>query len=73
VDGNHVPVQEAHLQQPGVGGHYLSIDDYDEKTGRVHIANQWVRESDKWVKLQALFKNASGQQASEQDGIDLER
>jgi hypothetical protein len=73
VDNNHIPIQEVGEETPGYVGHFLSIDGYDEKTGSVHITNQWGKKSDKWVSLRDLYKNFSNYYASSQDGVDVDR
>jgi hypothetical protein len=70
VDGNHGPIQEEQKESPSTGGHVVTIDGYDEATGTVHISNQWGKQSDKWMKLDDLYKNADGEIASSKDGID---
>ena len=71
VDGHHTPIQEVGRQSPAYGSHYVTLDDYDPRTGRVHVSNQWGKKSNKWVTVQDLYRNASGEYASNQDGVNL--
>jgi hypothetical protein len=72
VDDNHVPIREVGQETPGVGGHVVTVDGYDEKTGKVHITNQWGKKSNKWVNQSDLYKNATGEIASSNDGADTD-
>jgi hypothetical protein len=70
VDGHHVPIQDVGKQSPSYGAHFVTIDAYDEKTGRVHVSNQWGKPSNRWTNLKDLYGNASGNFSSSQDGVD---
>ncbi|MDR3612991.1 MAG: hypothetical protein P4L53_05440 [Candidatus Obscuribacterales bacterium] len=72
VDGNHAPIQEVGQEAPGLGAHVVTVDGFDEKTGKVHITNQWGKKSNKWVSLSDLYKNATGEIASSSDGADTD-
>jgi hypothetical protein len=72
VDSNHAPITEADQEAPGFGNHVVTVDGYDEKSGIVHISNQWGKKSNKWVNLSDLYKNASGETASSRDGADTD-
>jgi len=39
----------------GPGWHVVSITDYDEKTGKVHISNQWGKDSDRDMTSEDLY------------------
>jgi LysM repeat protein len=72
VDSHHFPIREVTQEIPGLGYHAVSIDDYDETTGRVHISNQWGKKYNKWVNQSDLYKNATGANAASKDGVDLD-
>jgi hypothetical protein len=72
VDANHAPIQEVGQESPGLGAHVVTIDGYDEKTGKVHIFNQWGEKYNKWVNRSDLYKNATGETASINDGADTD-
>ncbi len=40
------------------GGHVVSVRDYDEKTGRVRVSNQWGSPSDQWIDIKDLYENS---------------
>jgi hypothetical protein len=71
VDGNHGPIT-GKQESAGAAAHVVTIDDYDEKAHNVHVSNQWGQQSDKWVKLEDLYNNASGDTARGRDGVDAE-
>lgn len=50
----------------------MLIDDqrYDEKTGKVHVTNQWGKRSNRWVTIGALWENSSGKTAGDKDGTN---
>ncbi len=57
VNGATTPIGTA---QPGTasGPHVVSVRDYDEKTGRVRISNQWGSKNDQWVDIKDLYENS---------------
>jgi hypothetical protein len=61
VDGNHAPIVDKKHEIPGIGPHFVTINDYDEKTGLVQITDQWgqSKQYNKAVALRDLYKNAS--------------
>lgn len=68
VDGAHWPITG--IEQPGYGGHVVTIDGYDEKTGKVHVTNQWGQRSNRWVTIGDLWENSSGKTAWDKDGTN---
>lgn len=66
VDALHWPVTG--IERPGFGGHVVTIDGYDPKTGKVHLTNQWGKRSNRWVTIADLYENSSGAVASRNDG-----
>jgi len=68
VDGNHKPIEQN--EQPGYGNHVVTIDDYNPKTGEIHISNSWGKDSDEWVKPEDLYENSSGNNAEKQAKAD---
>jgi hypothetical protein len=63
VDSNHAPIEEIDQETSGIAGHAVTVDGYDEKTGIVHISNQWGKKYNKWVTLSDLYKNVTGETA----------
>ncbi len=61
VDCNHKPI--TNNEQPGFGGHVVTIDGYNPVTHQIHISNQYGKDMDKWVTPQDLYDNASGKYA----------
>ncbi len=72
VDANHIPIRDGNDERPGYGSHVVTITDYDAKTGRVKISNQWGSASNRWVSLKDLYANSSGERASSRDGVDFD-
>jgi hypothetical protein len=69
VDGCHWPI--AGVERPGYGGHVVTVDGYDQKTGKIHITNQWGKKCNRWVTIGDLYENASGE-AFWKDGANLD-
>jgi hypothetical protein len=70
VDGHHVPVQDLGNESPSYGAHFVNVGAYEQRSGRVHVENQWGKQSNRWVNIKHLYNNASGNMSSEQDGVD---
>ena len=70
VDGHHVPVQDLGNESPSYEAHFVNVGAYEQRSGRVHVENQWGKRSNRWVNIKHLFNNASGNMSSSQDGVD---